>query len=205
MSTRMRSSFGVAAELGGLVVALALASALPACDGDARPSEVDTTGAVEGELETFVVDYEDGSSERQHFLALGDRANTRLRLLFDGEPELSSTTRLRVWGGGDPDSSRRALPAHVDSRGDVTAISSAGRAPKDALGRVRCASILGGGVNITAAAAQPLVFARTSRTSTTRRSYGTLKFSGAIIGPISYAMDGCANAATTMLATTLRR
>ena len=74
------------------------------CGEDQKPTgEPDATGALTGMLQNYVADFDDGHSERQHFLDLsGPTGDKSLRLLFASEPTLSSGDKLRVWGTTTP-------------------------------------------------------------------------------------------------------
>src|SRR4051794_13209122 len=85
-----RSIPGIFAALLPLVTL----AALGACAGDAPATEQNElpplpAGAVRGELVVYTATYDDGTSDEQYFLRLGETASSERRLLFDEEPAAS--------------------------------------------------------------------------------------------------------------------
>lgn len=77
-------------RLAAVGVALTVGCSSPA--GQGTPP-----GAVRGELVTYVLDRDDGTSERQHFLRVGASGEER-RLLFERAVDLQPGVTLDVWG-----------------------------------------------------------------------------------------------------------
>jgi hypothetical protein len=181
--------------LVALVAMLAGGAGTAGCDGsdDAGGGG----GGLVGEVETLVFDSDDGATaaERQHFLTLGDAARTRYRLIFDAEPEPFSTRHLRVFGTAVGDryhvSGYESLPER--EAGGVGSVTSA---LVGAASRTRRAAFVlvdvGGGVSLTADSAQTNVFGGRNFASVYEQlSFGTLKFEGDVVGPLSFPMTTC--------------
>src|SRR5262245_17296465 len=86
-------SLGTRRAVALLAVVLAQGAA---CQGPDAMESDPMSGALRGQIERFVLDRDDGTSETQYFLQLRD-GNQR-RLIFDRDPRLDPDTRVAVWG-----------------------------------------------------------------------------------------------------------
>jgi MYXO-CTERM domain-containing protein len=187
----------------GLLGALALAVAAAAChDGPAAigANEMDPEGALVGQLESFVVDREDGPSTRESYLVLSDPAATRLRLDFDGLVAPTGSGALRAWGVRRGES-LRVLHYEADVvAGDQGDGAGIGRATSELVGsspKPRTAVFvivdIGAGSKLTNDVAASTVFTPGKNFADVynQLSYGIIQMSGTVVGPLSYPTSTC--------------
>jgi len=102
------------AGLFRLAVSLAAVVAVPgACTSDFAPAErgeeealaPPRPGAVRGELVVYTATYDDGTTDDQFYLRVGDAER---RLLFDREPspDFSGGTKVDIWGQAEGEALR---------------------------------------------------------------------------------------------------
>ncbi len=188
---RFRSSLAQA-----LLSAVMAASALAGCGQDPAVSsgEPDATGALTGTIQSYVADFPDGTSERQRYLDVGEPVNRSLHLTFSSEPELASGDRVRVWGASRGDelvvSQFEKVPPGVEELAVVRALTSVSpKMQKNAFVLID----LGGGINISNATATANVFSPGNNFANVYNtlSYGSMLYTGEVLGPFSYKMSGC--------------
>ena len=182
----------------GLLILGAVAAA-SACNDNAGTTTLDDAalrGATVGEIETLVADNPDGTSQRLHFLNTPgpDGARLRLRFLDDSAATtLSSGDRLGVWGdrlGDEFHVSRHIVVAPEEETSVTSALIGAPAKPRTA---VFVLVDVGGGVNITADAANTTVFSPGNNFTSVydKLSFGIQKMSGDVQGPFSFPMTTC--------------
>lgn len=180
-----------------LLSALALAATLGAACGEDQAvaqGDPDSTGALTGTVQTFVADFPDGHSERQHFLDLGDPVKRSVRLTFSSAPDLGSGDKVRVWGAERSDelvvTRFEKLPAAIDDVSIVRALTAG--APKMNTNAFVLVDT-GGGVNITSATANTNVFSPGNNFANVYNtlSYGSMLYTGDVVGPFTYSMSTC--------------
>ncbi len=188
----------------GLLGALALGAATSACqDGPSAigASETAPDGALVGQLESYVVDRDDGSSTRESYLVLSDPGATRLRLDFGGLDAPTGSGALRAWGVRRGES-LRVLHYETDvAAGDgAGAGAGIGRTTSELVGaspRPRTAVFVivdvGGGSKLTSDVATSTVFTPGKNFADVYNqiSYGILQMSGTVVGPLSYPTSTC--------------
>src|SRR6185503_9756391 len=91
-SRRARGRFVLGAMLAGPVVGLA-----PALIGCSDPETADD-GSIRGTLTVYVATMDDGSSRTEYRLLVGGDENDERRLVFDGEPDVTGGSELKIWG-----------------------------------------------------------------------------------------------------------
>jgi MYXO-CTERM domain-containing protein len=91
--------------------------ALASCSSNSftpEPFEDVEPGAVSGELEVYIADYEDGTTETRYMLK--NAAGEETKLLFAQEPKITPGSRIHVWGGPSRDGSLRVDQYKVSAR-----------------------------------------------------------------------------------------
>ena len=168
------------------------------CGEDQKPTgEPDATGALSGTLQNLVADFDDGHTERYHYLEVsGPTGDRSMKLLFAGEPTLDSGDKLRVWGTTTPENELQVARYEIVSSAadDIATVRSTlttvtPKQNKNAFVLVD----LGGGVNVTAAAANTSVFSPGTNFANVYNilSYGSMNYVGDVLGPFSYSMTTC--------------
>lgn len=164
---------------------------LAGCSSAGAPVEAD--GSIRGELHVYRIDYADGHSEREFFLA--DEAafagSAERHLVFASDPQLQAWTRLKVWGSDSKEGFRvERFQEQPDALADVAVSSEPLLRVTNKTRTVGFVLMdMGNGVNLTADAANSAVFG--TRTATQaglnqfymENSYGAFGFSGDILGP----------------------
>jgi MYXO-CTERM domain-containing protein len=159
----------------------------------------DATGALTGTVQIYVADYDNGTTERIHFLEVTTPQERAVRLRFATDPTLTSGDRLRAWGtaqktqdGDELVVSRFEVLPPPES--DLTTLRSAlttvtPKSNKNAFVLVD----VGGNVNITADAAAMTVFSPGNNFANVYNilSYGSMNYSGDVLGPFQYPMTTC--------------
>jgi len=160
--------------------------------GSSRDAEL-TAQEQEGELVTYVADYEDGRSERWHALRQAD--GRELRLQFETTPAVSGGTRIRVRGSGTVDkyTVRDYEPLPGAQRFETATVTTT-VPTQDTYALVLVD--LGSGVDVTADAGQKAMFGTNPSDKSFasfyyESSYGKYSITGDVIGPYSYPMTGC--------------
>jgi hypothetical protein len=147
----------------------------------------------EGELVTYVADYDDGHSERWHALRQGD--GSELALAFAEPPAAVTGTRVRVQGSvADGRFGVKAfdLLPPLDTVRSAPLTLAAPAQDTYALVLVD----VGSGVDISAAAGQTAMFSTTPSDKSFasfyyESSYGKYSVTGDVIGPYSFPMTSC--------------
>src|SRR5678815_5101793 len=178
-------------------VGLLLVAAASACNDNGGSSGIEDPalrGATVGEVDTLVADMPDGSSERHHFLTVGGADGARLRLRFARNPEpLTTGDRIGVWGdwaGDEFHVSRHIVLPAAEETSVTSALIGAPAKPRTA---VFVIVDVGGGSNVTNAAATSSVFSPGNNFSSVydKLSFGIQKMNGDVQGPFSYPMTSC--------------
>ena len=148
-------------------------------------------GSIRGELHSYSIDYADGHTEREFFLAVDGKRSGDLRLQFAADPHLQPWTKLKVWGTETSDGLRvERFQEQSDDSDDVGVVSEAVLNPTVKTRTVGFVLMdVGNGVNLTADAANTAIFG--TRTATQaglnqfyrENSYGGFGFTGDILGP----------------------
>jgi hypothetical protein len=199
---RSRPCFG----LGPVALSVFAVLSLGACTGDPPidgPAAADlappASDALRGEVVIYTATYDDGTSDQQFYLRVGERSSDERRLLFAVEPDASliAGTRIDVWGVPAGDAlqvSRYQVVRPAIGEQQQGLVTSPPAKPR------RFAFVLvdiGGGVNLTEAEATRKLFATEASTTPSVRqyymeaSYGHQDVGGQVFGPIKYAMQGC--------------
>lgn len=184
------------------------AFSLASCSNANGESETSSDGALHGELHIYRINYLDGHSEREFYLAPDDKTPADTRLIFGGDPELDPWTRVRVWGSSTPEGFKvtRYETEPVDE--DLASTSAAILNPTKKTRTVGFVIMdpTGQGVNLTTANAQTAIFGTRTATQAglnqfyTEVSYGGLSFSGEILGPVTVTTLGtCQQSAITQI------
>ena len=183
------------------------ALSLAACSEPSEESSSD--GALHGELHVYRVNYLDGHSEREFYLAPDDESPADTRLIFAGDPLLDPWTRVRVWGSNTEAGFKvtRYDVEPVDP--DVASTSAAILSPTKktrTVGFVITDPTGSGTVNLTNANAQTALFGTRTATQAglnqfyNEASYGGLNFTGEILGPVTVTTLGtCQQSAITQI------
>lgn len=189
-------------------LALALALGTAACHDGASAvgaAETDSEGALSGQLESYVVDRDDGSSARESYLVLADPAGTRLRLDFDGLAVPTGSGALRAWGIRRGDTLR---VVHYDTDSDPAGNAGASDGQGAGIERISSALIgsspkprtavfvivdVGAGSKLTNDSASSTVFTPGKNFADVynQLSYGIIQMSGTVVGPLSYPTSTC--------------
>jgi MYXO-CTERM domain-containing protein len=207
-STRNWRSHGspLALLVGSFSLAISSFS-LSACSD--TNGENSSDGALHGELHIYRINYLDGHSEREFYLAPNDETPADTRLIFRGDPLLDPWTRIRVWGTSTPDGFKVARYETEPVDDDVASASAAITNPTKqtrTVGFVITDPSGSGTVNLTNANAQTAIFGTRTATQAglnqyyTEVSYGGLSFSGEILGPVTVTTLGtCQQSAITQI------
>jgi len=181
----------------------------PSTTAGAAAGDENTAGALTGELTAVSILDAQGSPSMSYFLTLAG-ASSPVRLLFAADPNLTSSTRLRVWGQPEGDGFRverqLVLPdANADETGLVRRALIGQPSTNVTVAWVQM-DVNGGGVNQTAAAAQSLIFAqnpgplfgtkagdKSVAQYYTENSYGMVNLVGQVEGPIPFTGTACNN------------
>jgi hypothetical protein len=176
----------------------------PATTGDDNPA-----GALTGELTAVSILDAQGVPSMSYFLTPSGAASPT-RLLFATDPNLTSSTRVRVWGQPEGDAFRVerqvVLPDEtIDGTGVVRRALIGQPSTNVTVAWVQM-DVNGGGVNQTTASAQSLIFGQNAGplfgTKATDKSvaqyydensYGMVKLVGQVEGPIPFAGTACNN------------
>src|SRR6185436_11904158 len=90
-------------RLFGIVVFASPAALLTGCTGESAGTgtlEQPSSGALRGELVSYVATRDDGTSDEYYVLRRGD---DEVRLIFDGDPDLVSGETVDVWASREGD------------------------------------------------------------------------------------------------------
>ena len=180
-------------------VLVALASCSSESIAPTPPFEADEPGAVAGELNVYIADYDDGTTETRYFLKVAEGDERRLH--FSADPEVTPGTRVKVWGNQRADKlevtkyklSSPLSTEGIGSQAQRSELIDAAVRP----GRVLCAAL----VNIDGGTAKTTVQAvKTSfhdgATSVDNyyreNSFGQVGLEGDTYGPLTYTgFSGC--------------
>ena len=203
MSThsRIRPAPGSLTSLRLVLPALALG-----CSGQ-LPEDA-PSGAVRGELNSYVAARDDGTSDEYYTLRRGDQ---ELRLLFDQDPDLGSGAAVDVWGTPEGDALRVRRLEIVGQPIEPILRPLQGAAPYPAR------SIVMAIVRIGAAPAMPIdpnvarqkLFGTTATQQPSVRqyyieaSYGKQDIAGEVVGPFEFSVPA-GSCMTSQMASTLR-
>lgn len=180
-------------------------SVLLGCSSTGGSGEAD--GSLRGELHVYRIDYLDGHSERQFYLA--DGAERERHLTFASEPDLQPWTKLKVWGtettsGITVERFREDTEAAADEVQETSEALSAPTKKSRTVGFVLMD--MGNGVNISATDANTAIFGNRTATSAglnqfyNENSYGGFNFTGDVLGPQTVTTLGtCQQSAITMI------
>jgi hypothetical protein len=155
----------------------------------------------EGQLVSYVADFEDGHSEHYYSLKVGEAPG--VRLVFDSPPNLTAGSRLRVSG----DTTGESL--HVADYKVLSAAQTVDSAPPEyaALPAQDTYALvlvdLGSGVNVDTATGTKLMFSTTPSDKSFasfyyESSYGKYSITGDVVGPYMYSMTTCNSDAMDM-------
>ncbi|MES1177132.1 MAG: MYXO-CTERM sorting domain-containing protein [Myxococcales bacterium] len=165
---------------------------LPLLIGCSSPAgQVEADGSIRGELHVYRIDFADGHSEREFFLAAEGKRPEDIHLKFATDPGLQPWTNLKVWGTPTKDG------ITVERFQEITEATSDVAVASEPLLKVtkktRTVGFVmmdvGNGVNITADAANAAIFGTRTPTQAglnqfyTENSYGAFGFTGDILGP----------------------
>jgi MYXO-CTERM domain-containing protein len=179
--------------LGGLAGCAAAPGDLA---GEPAAAEPVPAGAVRGEVVRYVLDMEGGEME-EHFYLRTNANEQEQRLLFPEPRRLEAGTMVDVWGDATADGIRvqrlETLAAPATESNAQALITDQSLKPR------RFAFVLvdlGGGVNLTKAAAEKKLFGVAAGDKSVRQyyieaSYGRQDIGGDVFGPIKGTMSGC--------------
>jgi MYXO-CTERM domain-containing protein len=202
--SRRSAARGILAAAGPLVLALA-GSLLAACSElpSADQPEPPAPGALRGELVLYTLTFDDGTSDEQYFLRLGNDERSERRLFFAKNPELPGGDLVDVWGQdlGEGLEVSRIEPVKMRS-GLIEKATRALRTPEPVKPRSFAFVLvdIGGGVNITVEEANRRLFSNLAPTGNQQNSvrqyfneasYGRQDVAGQVFGPIPFTMTGC--------------
>jgi MYXO-CTERM domain-containing protein len=147
---------------------------------------------LRGELRTYVATLENGTSERYYVLRTDD--GVLHPLLFDDRPALAPWSTMTVWGAEAAGGIRVARyetsnPVEVPTKALTMAPT-----PKTMTFAFVMVDV-GGGVTLTAAQAQQVMFGTNPTDKSFKQfyeqsSYGALTITGDVVGPFTYSMLG---------------
>ncbi len=188
----------------------AVLSFVLACSSEAPvwdTADLPPPGATRGQLAVFVADLDNGTTEYQYFLRVGDDER---RLRFEQPPSLDPGAVVDVWARPNSDGELlvtrfetvKTAVATVDSVKQRLINGPAARPRKIAFVMVD----IGAGVNTTEAAVTTRLFGVGATDASLRQyyieaSYGRQDLGGQVFGPLKYTMTGCD---TSALAKTLK-
>jgi len=178
-------------------------------NGPATTGDDNAAGALTGEVTAVSILDAQGVPSMSYFLATPGAASP-LRLLFATDPNLTSSTRLRVWGQPEGGAFRverqMVLPDETSDDTGVVRRALIGQASTNVTVAWVQMDVNGGGVNQTAAAATSLIFGQNAGplfgTKATDKSvaqyydensYGMVKLVGQVEGPIPFTGTACNN------------
>jgi hypothetical protein len=202
---KMSSSRSWSLETLVVFGAVGLATGFSGCSpgGDVAPV---TTGlaadpnAINGEIKTYVADFEDGRSER--WFALRQADGRELRLEFDATPTVTAGQRVWLRGTLLGDKTLHVTDMELAATLETEHSSALTSTDPEVIAAPATDSYvlvlvdLGAGVNMTAAQAQ----ARLTSTIATDRSfasyynessYGKYNVTGTVLGPLAFTMTTC--------------
>ena len=192
-------------RLFGIVVFASPAALLTGCTGESAGTgtlEQPSSGALRGELVSYVATRDDGTSDEYYVLRRGD---DEVRLIFDGDPDLVSGETVDVWASREGDRLRVRrfevvqpiaqplvnAPAYAP-RSFVMAIVHVGGVPTNPLSLETARTKLFG----LTAGTQPSI-----RQYYVEASYGRQDIAGDVAGPFDFPTTTCN---TSAMATALR-
>ena len=193
MTLRRAESFAnklvVICRLHASVSALCSSVLLAGCGSSGSPLEAD--GSLRGELHVYRVDYADGHSEREFFLASEGTPPTNIHLQFASDPQLQPWTELKVWGTPTSDGLRVQRFQEQDATTDDVALAAEPLLKVTRKTRTVGFVLMdvGNGVNLNATDASTAIFGTRTATQAglnqfyTENSYGAFGFTGDILGP----------------------
>ncbi|HTV22445.1 MAG TPA: hypothetical protein VMG12_27340 [Polyangiaceae bacterium] len=163
--------------------------------GQSSAGQSSAQDGVEGTLVAYTARFDDGTSDTQYALRIGDEERP---LVFAEPPSVAVGGTVRVWGA----SSERGI--EVERIAPVSPSSGIGRLEQAQIGadpfparRFALALVdIGGGVNINADQAATTLFGADPGQGSVRNyfrevSYGRQDIDGEIFGPFQYNMNGC--------------
>jgi VCBS repeat-containing protein len=202
----LRAVFGrssIPSRLWG-IAALVLAACASPPDGDEN-----APGAVQGELRAISVSSPEQGAKSMIYLLRVPGSDKDVPLVFDADPNLPNETTLRVWGVQEGNSFRVARHHVVEPETDpeLDRLALIGQPTTQRTMAWVQMNVNGEGVTQTHAEANRLIFDRTATGSNfgTRmgdkslaqyydeQSYGMLRLTGAVEGPIPYNGNVCPN------------
>ena len=162
---------------------------LAGCGSAGGQGEAD--GSIRGELHVYRVDYADGHSEREFFLAAEGKRPEDIHLKFATDPGLQPWTNLKVWGTPTNDGIRvEHFQEVTEATEDVATVSEPLLKVTKKTRSVGFVMMdVGNGVNITADVAKTAIFGTRTPTQAglnqfySENSYGAFGFTGDILGP----------------------
>jgi MYXO-CTERM domain-containing protein len=189
------------------VLCLAVCLALPAlgCSSTPLPSESTATdsGAISGTAVAYIATQEDGSTETQYFLRVGGNEDDERRLLFVGDPELTTGTSIHVWGAEQGDQIAvdrfeiaRAATGQLGTSREALVNGAAYPARTFAFVRVDTSGTGAGVTSLDEATATKRLFGTAAGDASVKQyylevSYGRQDITGSVVGPLTYTMTGC--------------
>jgi MYXO-CTERM domain-containing protein len=181
------------------------------CNGEPSTTTTDENpaGALTGQLTAVSILDAQGSPSMSYFLTPAG-ASSPVRLLFATDPNLTSSTQVRVWGHPEGDGFRvdrqLVLPDTTGDEPGVVRRALIGQASTNVTVAWVQMDVNGGGVNQTSAAAQSLIFAqnpgplfgtkagdKSVAQYYAENSYGMVNLVGQVEGPIPFTGTACNN------------
>jgi len=195
-NTALRPSWRTIARASAAALVLPLTWQLCACS-DANPRSLSgdpsDARAMRGELLTYVATYENGTSERQFFLRRDDGG--QYRLLFDGAPAWVPSSRMAVWGSETTEGIHVAHYETIDPNPPPFETFAVAPATPKSISFAFVLVDVGGGVSLTTAQAQQVMFGTNPTDKSFKQfyeeaSFGALAVTGDVYGPLTYTMLG---------------
>jgi hypothetical protein len=194
--------------LGALITALAGCSNAPAGENETQIASSLTTdsGALEGELfSVSILNGPEDEGSQAYYLHPAD-GSPDVRLEFDSDPNLVSQTEVRVWGKSDGTHFFVSRYELVSPPAGISEIIGAPVLSSQTVAWVQM-DVNGGGVTQTVDQANALIFNTTAAGPLfgtkagsksvvqyyDENSYGMLKLSGRVEGPIPFSGTACNN------------
>ena len=151
-------------------------------------------GSIRGELHVYRIDFADGHSEREFFLAAEGKRPEDIHLQFASDPQLQPWTNLKVWGTPTKDGIRVERFQELTEATEATAdVAEASEPLLKVTKKTRSVGFVmmdvGNGVKITADVANTAIFGTRTVTQAglnqfySEYSYGAFGFTGDILGP----------------------
>jgi MYXO-CTERM domain-containing protein len=190
MSTRGLRSIHARLLAGVCLAAAACDPGAPALTGEG------TAAPFQGELVGMVATFDDGHAETTYSLRISETDEPAL--LFATAPDVAAGEHIGVWGERHVNEITvyaygRLVPTDESPRQSELV----GAEPKPPRKFAFVLVDTGGGVSLTTAQAQSLIFKGTGAVDTSlaryylEESYGVQTLTGDIIGPLKFAMGGC--------------